>query len=101
MILDRFAAEAQEILGDNLVSLILFGSRARGNAHPDSDVDLLLVLKDLKEASPALDILDEVVLDLLLDHGLLLAMVPVETSEFDRQEGPLYRIVKRKGIRIL
>jgi len=34
-------------LGDRLVAVILFGSRARGDARPDSDWDVLIVAQDL------------------------------------------------------
>ncbi len=34
-------------LGDGLEGIVLYGSRARGDAHPDSDLDLLLVTKTL------------------------------------------------------
>jgi len=90
--LQRFTAQAQAVLGGNLVSIILFGS------HPDSDVDLLLVVKDLKKASKALDSL---VLDRLLYHDLLLVVIPVEELEFARQERLLYRLASREGARIL
>lgn len=33
------------LFGDNLISIILFGSRARKNYHEDSDLDLLVILK--------------------------------------------------------
>jgi predicted nucleotidyltransferase len=33
--------------GDRVRRIILFGSRARGDARPDSDYDLLVVLRDL------------------------------------------------------
>ncbi|MBI4906368.1 MAG: nucleotidyltransferase domain-containing protein [Acidobacteria bacterium] len=35
-----------DLYGDRLVQLILFGSRARGDARPDSDYDILLVFRD-------------------------------------------------------
>ncbi|WP_240922535.1 nucleotidyltransferase domain-containing protein [Thermococcus sp. 9N3] len=35
-----------EILGDDLVEVILFGSYARGEAKEDSDVDVLVVLRE-------------------------------------------------------
>jgi predicted nucleotidyltransferase len=41
----------QQSLGDDLVALVLFGSRARGDARPDSDWDLLLIAENLP-ASP-------------------------------------------------
>ncbi len=37
----------QQQLGERLVALVLFGSRARGDHHSDSDWDLLLVAKAL------------------------------------------------------
>ena len=33
--------------GERISKIILFGSRARGNARPDSDYDLLVVMRDL------------------------------------------------------
>lgn len=44
----RAVAKALEtFFGKRLVSIVLFGSVARGKATPHSDIDLLLVLKDL------------------------------------------------------
>jgi len=48
--LELLAADLERTLGENLVSLVLYGSVARGAAHGHSDVNLLLVLAD---ASPA------------------------------------------------
>lgn len=39
----------QESLGDDLVAVALFGSRARGEAGPESDWDLLLIAHHLPE----------------------------------------------------
>jgi predicted nucleotidyltransferase len=100
-VLEHFAAQAQQTLGENLVSIILFGSRARGDARPDSDVDLLLIVKNIENLSPVLERLDDVVLDLLLQYGLLLAIVPVEESEYVRQEFMWYRLVNREGVCIV
>ncbi|MDP2936093.1 MAG: nucleotidyltransferase domain-containing protein [Dehalococcoidia bacterium] len=46
-LVSRFRELLEEHLGENLVSLILFGSVARGDYRPDSDVDLLLVCETL------------------------------------------------------
>jgi len=35
----------EEIYGDRLVKMVLFGSQARGEADADSDIDVLVVLK--------------------------------------------------------
>ena len=48
-ILKRFRAALDEIYGDRLERVVLFGSRARGDAGEDSDYDIAVFLKDLKE----------------------------------------------------
>jgi predicted nucleotidyltransferase len=43
--LDEVRKRLTELYGDRLVRLVLYGSQARGDAHPESDVDVLVVLK--------------------------------------------------------
>lgn len=45
-ILERFLDLLKQTFGDSLVSLVLYGSVARGDAEADSDIDLLLILRD-------------------------------------------------------
>jgi uncharacterized protein len=42
----RYAQTAQAVLGDDLVSVVLFGSVARGHGGAMSDIDLILVLRE-------------------------------------------------------
>jgi len=43
--LDAFVGSIRRRFGPDLERVILFGSRARGDVHPDSDVDVLLLLR--------------------------------------------------------
>jgi hypothetical protein len=45
--LDRYVDLLKELLGADLISVVLFGSWARGTARPESDLDLLVVARDL------------------------------------------------------
>jgi len=45
-ILERFLELLKETFGDSLISLVLYGSVARGEAKADSDIDILLILRD-------------------------------------------------------
>jgi len=44
---DRYASLVASSLGDRLVSIVLFGSVARGDATENSDIDLLIVARGL------------------------------------------------------
>lgn len=44
VLLHKLAERCQEVFGDDLLGVALFGSAARGEEFPDSDLDLLLVL---------------------------------------------------------
>ena len=44
--LEEFVQKVRERLGDNLVALKLFGSKATGRAAPDSDIDVLVEINE-------------------------------------------------------
>jgi hypothetical protein len=50
----RVVAEYRAALGDDLVAIALFGSVARGQARPDSDLDLYVVTRRPTLADPRL-----------------------------------------------
>lgn len=47
--LEVFLKSLQKKFGPRFSSLWIYGSWARGDAHPESDVDLLIVLKSIKD----------------------------------------------------
>jgi hypothetical protein len=51
---DRVVAEYRSALGDDLVAIALFGSVARGQPRPDSDLDLYVVTRRPSLADPRL-----------------------------------------------
>lgn len=79
--------------------LILFGSRARGNFEPDSDMDVLVVVKKL---DPKVErAVSDCAWQMSLERGVLI--VPVVYSQDEWENGPeryslLAMAVKREGI---
>jgi len=82
-ILDRFKRLVLARLP--LHQMVLFGSRARGDADPDSDMDVLVVLED--SAPPqAGEIVSDCAWEAGFEHGIV--VVPVTVSRKEWEEGP-------------
>lgn len=102
--IDRFRDALRARFGDRLRELVLFGSHARGDAHEDSDVDLLVVIDGLTEPER------RVAFDLAYDadavdreHWAGLAPVVYATERADelrRRERLLLQDIDREGVRL-
>jgi len=65
--------------------MVLFGSRARGDAEPDSDMDVLVVL-DGRADRAARDIVSDCAWEAGLEQGIV--VVPIVVSRQEWEEGP-------------
>ncbi|OGP61276.1 MAG: hypothetical protein A2V67_14750 [Deltaproteobacteria bacterium RBG_13_61_14] len=93
----EFAQRLREQLGDRIEQVILYGSRARGEAEADSDFDFLVVVDQFSE------VLEGRVLDLayeMLDqYGVIVSAIVVSSDNFEnRRWEPLYINARREGI---
>jgi uncharacterized protein len=92
-----FPMEIRKRLENHIKSIILFGSRARGDSHEDSDYDYLIVT-DQKDDS-YYDIVDEISGKILLnDESVISAFLIDEDSFQNNNYNPLFINIKREGI---
>jgi predicted nucleotidyltransferase len=89
----RLAAEVardlREVFGDRLQQVLVFGSSARGEAGPDSDLDLLVVLSegDGDSWSDRAE-MDDVLWDHTLRTGTVVSALPVDARELRKPRRP-------------
>jgi len=100
IILAELRRRFEAIYGERLVQMILFGSQARGDAEPGSDVDVLVVLKDPVSPGEEIGRTIDIVADLSLQHNEVISCVFIGEDRFRHRYGPLLRNVRREGIRI-
>ena len=48
-VIEDFSEQVYREFGDNVISIILFGSKSRGDYKKNSDTDILVVFKNLNE----------------------------------------------------
>lgn len=87
------------LYGARLKKIILFGSYARGEATENSDIDILVLLKN-KPMSRLQEIkrMGDIIFDLLIQHHQLVGIVAVGEQEWKDSASPLYRAVKKEGV---
>jgi len=77
--------ELRVLYGGRLRSVLLFGSWARGDAHPESDIDLLVVLDHVESTWDEQQQMDEVLWRHSFENDTVISALPV--SEADLQRG--------------
>ncbi|MBZ5582648.1 MAG: nucleotidyltransferase domain-containing protein [Acidobacteriia bacterium] len=86
--------------GDRLVKLVLFGSQARNDAEPDSDIDVMVVLRGQVTAAEERRVTDDAVSRLCLKYDVLISPVYVSEERFVKGGSPLLLNVRREGVAV-
>ena len=90
----------EALYGARLARVVLYGSYARGDARPGSDVDLLVVLRGPYQAYAETKRITETLFDLELAYDLSLAAQPFSEAEVADTERPLMWNVEREGLAV-
>jgi len=90
-ILKQLRYQIEILYQDRLHSLILFGSQARGDANVDSDIDILIVLKDDIDSWTEIKRTGGIILQMCLDHSILVSSLFVSVKQFITQDTALYQ----------
>jgi predicted nucleotidyltransferase len=96
-ILTRFRAALDALYGSRLERVVLFGSRARGDARADSDYDVAVFVNDLDDRWQEVDRIVPVVTDIIDDTGAVIHAMPYRAGSWlDRNS--LMREIRREGV---
>jgi len=99
-ILTQLRSQFEILYGDRLTKMILYGSQARGDAHPDSDIDVLVVLKAPVQVGEEIDRTIPIVADLSLQNEVVISCNFMNEERFTNYQGPLLRNIRKEGILI-
>jgi uncharacterized protein len=97
-VLKRFRAAISEIYGDRLERVVLYGSRARGDAHPDSDYDIAVFLRGMTDRIAELYRLADLSTTILEDDGEFIHAMAYPAGSYNDPRMPLMYAIRAEGI---
>lgn len=99
--IERFMNEVQQLLGNRLKKVILYGSYARGDYNKQSDVDIM-ILADLsfEEIEEYRDRISDIAYDIELETGIIVSPVIKNVDKYNAkvQFVPFYKNVQKEGV---
>lgn len=98
-LIDELKGRLSAAYGERLHAMILFGSEARGDARPDSDIDVLAVLEAMTgDYGDELERGLTAVYPVALRLGRRVSVKPLAREEYEQGDSPLLREVRRSGV---
>jgi predicted nucleotidyltransferase len=87
--LEEFVEACKKKLGENLISIVLFGSRVKGYAGKDSDYDLLIIAKNLPDIKERFNLFDKEESEIWDKHKVKISFLLFEEEEIFYPVNPL------------
>jgi len=97
-VLERFRTAVAEHFGERLERIVLYGSRARGEARPDSGYDIAIFVHDLGNRWREFKAIAPVTLDLLEEHDATVHAMLYPAGQWRHPSSPLMQEIRKDGL---
>lgn len=98
---NEYKASLESLYGSELVEVILFGSYARGDNHPESDIDFAVVLRDPNtRTSKEIARTSAIGSRLSLKYGIPISSLPTTFYKKETSMQGIYQEIRKYGVAI-
>ena len=96
-IVNSFLKQIKEQFGSHLQKIILFGSKARADATPESDYDFLFIFDEVNKEIK--DFVEDLASEALFEHGALFSVFLLSQKQFEQMRfEPFIINAQREGV---
>jgi predicted nucleotidyltransferase len=99
LLLARLRKALGDMYGDRLERVVLFGSRARGDAHAESDYDVAVFLRDMADRFAEMNRLADLSTDIIGETGEFVHAMPYRAGAYNERT-PLMREIRLEGVEL-
>ncbi|MGM0510888.1 MAG: nucleotidyltransferase domain-containing protein [Thermoplasmatota archaeon] len=96
-VIKELKIELEKLYEDRLEEIILYGSYARGEETPDSDIDIAVILSDEVKKGEEIDRMIDIITDLNLKYDVLISIYPVSKDDYEHLGSPIIKNMRREG----
>ena len=94
----EFRRRLEDLYGARLCRLVLFGSQARQDAEPGSDIDLLVLLEGPVQVAEELSRISPITAELSLRDDVVLSCVVASRERYEQENSPFFLNIRREGV---
>ena len=98
----RIIEKAPFLIGDRLKEIVMFGSCARGDYNEDSDMDIAVIIDDIRDSmSKYTGALVDLSTDIAMENFSVVNFLCIPSEDFNHMKNyELYRNIVSEGIKI-
>jgi len=88
----------EEIYGERLRGVYLYGSAARDQLTPDSDIDIAIILDEIQSRFEEHERTSQLGSDVSLEENTLVTFLFISEADFREGLFTIHRMIKREGV---